>query len=220
MNMALGWATDGRGVSRATSGRRGAKLPVPTRTATPYTVHDRTASGVVGGKLETVLVVLLVVVVAVVGVGAAGEPALEAAGGGDTVDATGAGVAGVGVLVAVVPDAPDAGLAGDLGVALTPAVALANGSRGVLAGGAGAEDRPAPWFPAAAAPATGGGGGTGGTSARAFFRNIRGTAMTATRRSTTTGHSRRSSRSRRSELIIGLRSWRRRKPHSAGRSSR
>ncbi len=198
MNMALGCVTDGSGVSRTTSERSGAKTPVPTRRSTPYTVHAWSVTG--AGELAPVVVVVVVVVLVVVGVVA---ELVGVVGDGDTIEGDVVVVEAVGLLLGVVVDALDVDCvrAGVVPSATSP---LAKGSRGVPTGAAGAGSRAGVCFAVAAAPATGGAGGTGATSARAFFRNTRGTTTTATSRSTTTGHSRRWSRSRRSELIIGL----------------
>jgi hypothetical protein len=165
------------------------------------------AAGVATGVLEVVLatvdVVAVLGVVAVVGVVAAG---VVAVGEGDTI------AAGVVVLdedVAVVDEdgaaAPGVWAAG-LGVSL--GIPLANGLRGTLA------TRTLIGTVAAVPP-----DGTAGTvtcvtggvgipfAAGALFNMNSGMATTAASSSATTGHSLCSSRSRRSERMVSLRSW-------------
>jgi hypothetical protein len=109
-------------------------------------------------------------------------------------------------LVVVVADELPADFVWDSGWALSFGMPLANGSRGILTRSVWLGARAVVRSVGAVAPASGGAGGTGVTLALAFFRSASGTPITATSRSTMTGHSLRSSRSRRSELMIGLRS--------------
>jgi hypothetical protein len=155
--------------------------------------------------VDVVVVVALVVVVVgvVVGAGVVAEPELEVVvGAGDTIEGA------VVVLLVVVVEGEvlvDAIL--DCGWALSFGMPLANGSRGMLTSREWPGGRAVVRCTGAVAPASGGAGGTGVTLALAFLRNVSGMATTATSRSTMTGHSLRSNRSRRSELMIGLRSW-------------
>jgi hypothetical protein len=170
-------------------------------------------------------VALVVVVVGVVVVaGVVAEPELDVVvGAGDTIE--GAVVVPLVIVVPLVVVVGDELLADvdlDCGWALSLGMPLANGSRGTLISSAWTGARAVVRSVGAVAPASGGAGGTGVTLALAVFRNISGTAMTATSKSTMTGHSRRSNKSRRSELMIGLRSWRRmwRRAQPTGRSWR
>jgi hypothetical protein len=194
--------------------------------STAYTVHDW-ISGTGGMKLdpEVVVVVVVALVVVVVGVGVVAgvvaDPELDVVvGAGDTIE--GAVVVALVALVVVVGDEVPADAVLDAGWALSFGMPLANGSRGTLTSREWTDGRAVLRCTGAVAPASGGAGGTGVTVALAVFRNISGTAMTAMSRTTMTGHSRRSIRSRRSELMIGLRSWRRlrRRAQPAGRSLR
>jgi hypothetical protein len=148
--------------------------------------------------------VVVVVVGVVVAAGGLAEPELDVVGAGDTIEA-----AVVVVLAVVAGDEVPADVVLDAGWALSFGIPLANGSRGMLTSKAWTESRAVVRCTGAVAPASGGAGGTGVTVALAVFRSISGTAMIATSRTTMTGHSRRSNKSRRSELMIGLRSWRR-----------
>jgi hypothetical protein len=148
-----------------------------------------------------VVVVLAVVLVVVVGVGAEAELDV-AVGDGDTIAGD---VVEVVVALVVAPDAPATDLLWDSGCALSFGMPLAKGSRGTLTRRARTGTRAVVRSTGATVPARGGAGGTGITFAAAFFRSVRGTATTATSRSTMTGHSLRWNRSRRRALIINLR---------------
>jgi hypothetical protein len=153
-------------------------------------------------KLDPVVDVVVVLAVLVV-VGVVAAVALDVVvGDGDTIEGD---VVVVVVALVVAPGVPATDLVWDSGWALSFGMPLAKGSRGMLTRRAWTASRAVVRCIGATVPATGGAGGTGITFAVAFFRSVRGTATTATSRSTMTGHSLRSNRSRRRALIINLR---------------
>jgi hypothetical protein len=128
------------------------------------------------------------------------------AGDGETIEA------GADVLDAEVPAvdgeaAAELDLVWDAGLALSLGMPPANGLRGRLTSSA-CRRAAASARSAGAVPTAAWGAGASVTSAPAFLRSTNGTATIASTRIATTGQSLRSSRSRRSEFMIALRSRR------------
>ncbi|MGZ4170410.1 MAG: hypothetical protein ACXVRN_03505 [Solirubrobacteraceae bacterium] len=197
---------------------------MPKRTDTEYVVHDFTGAGFAAwvlGDVEAIVDVGVVLVGVVAGLAAVDvcdvveDWLVGVLGAGDTIATVEVALDedGVALDALVVDDVDDEPDDDDAGLELSFGTALANGLRAMRASTILAGSLESTFFVVEACVpagvAAGGAGTVGVVLADALLSRKTGTAATATRRSATTIHSLRSTRSRRSELILVLRSSRR-----------